>query len=174
MKIMKKFFLTFCSCLLISSIAHSQDIDPDLKKPMLYTVEIQDSNHQTLYSTNVNNISKESQSKSVDNYYIDNCIKEKGIVESTKSLIKTNYTISFGEVSGIANSLIINVSRLINKKHINTGECYIEEPVVGSATVQQGLPFLTFEYKFHLKDSSGKDFPELYYVKVSGSALKNY
>lgn len=170
---MKKILLPVFSCFLISSLAQAADIDPDLKKPMLYNVEIQDSNHQTLYSTNINNLSNKSQTQSVDNIYIDNCIKNKGIIESTKSSIKTGYSVSLGEESGVANALIVNVSKVVDKKKINTGECNIEEVVVGSAVVNQGLPFFVFEYKFHLKDSSGKELPELYYIKSSGSVLRN-
>lgn len=170
---MKKILLPVFSFLLISSMAQAADIDPDLKKPMLYTVEIQDSHHQTLYATNINNLSNKSQNQSVDNTYIDNCIKNKGIIESTKGSIKTGYTVSLGEDSGISNSLIVNVSKVVDKKKINTGECNIEEVVVGSAVINQGLPFFAFEYKFHLKDSSGKELPDLYYIKASGSVLRN-
>jgi len=170
---MKKILLPIFSFLIISSISQAAEIDPDLKKPMLYTVEIQDSNHQTLYSTNINNLSNKSQSQSVENTYIDNCIKNKGIIESSRSSIKTGYTISLNEESGVANSLVINFSKLVDKKKINTGECNIEEAVIGSAVINQGLPFFVFEYKFHLKDSSGKELPELYYIKASGSVLRN-
>lgn len=169
---MKKMLLPFFSCLLISS-SFGADIDFDLKKNKLYTVEIQDSHHRTLYSTHINNLNKQFQSKFITNDYIDNCVKNKNVVESTKNSKETGYTVSFGEDSGVVNTLIIHISQVVENKKINTGECYIEEPVVASQVITQELPFLNFEYKFHLKDNSGNELPELYYIKASSSVLKN-
>ena len=158
--------------LLLASGAGAAEIEPDLHKPMLYTVEIQDAAHKVLYSTNTNNLSNKPHSTSVENSFIDNCIKNKGVVESTKSSVQTGFNVSFGETAGVASSLIVNISKLVDKKKINTGECDIEEAVIGSTTITQDLPFITFENKFHLKDKSGQELPEVYYLKVSGKKLK--
>lgn len=169
---MKKILLSIISVLSLSANVLAQDLDPDLQKPMLYTVEIQDSAHKLLFSTNTNNLSNKSQAKSVDNSFIDNCIKNKGIVESTKGSVQTGFNVSFGETSGVASSMVIHISKLVDKKQINTGECNIEEAIIGSTTITQDLPFITFENKFHLKDKSGQELPEVYYLKVSGKKLK--
>lgn len=168
---MKTILLPILSFLLLASTVTAADIDPDLRKPMLYTIEIKDASHKILFSTNTNNLSNKSESKSVENSFIDNCIKSKGIIESTKSSVPTGFNISFGETSGIASTMVINISKLVDKKQINTGECNIEEVIIGSTTIIQDLPFVTFENKFNLKDKSGYVLPEVYYLKVSGKKL---
>lgn len=169
---MKNVLLPICSLFFLNSFSYAGELDPDLLKPMIYSVEIQDSNHKPLFTANLNNISKKAQEQSIDNSYIDNCIKNKGIVESTKSSVKTGYNISFAEESNTATDLVIQVSKVVNKNKINTGECSIEDLSVGKVTLRQNLPFMVYEYKFHLVDSSGKELPDLYYIKASGKVLK--
>lgn len=170
---MKKFIVSALSLVVINSFSYANEIDPDLKKPMSYSVEVQDSGRHSIYSANLNNLSKKVQEQYVDSSYIDNCIKNGSIIESTKNSIKTGFKVYFLEQSNIATSLVVDMSKVVGKNKINTGECSIEELTVAKASLTQGLPFLDFEYKLHLKDTSGKELPELYYIKIKGSNLNN-
>ena len=170
---MKKFLVSALSLFVIHSFSYANEIDPDLKKPMSYSVEVQDSGRHTIYSANLNNLSKKVQEQYVDNSYIDNCIKNSSIVESTKNSVKTGFKVYFLEQSNIATSLVVDMSKVVGKNKINTGECSIEDLTVAKVSLNQGLPFLDFEYKFHLKDNSGKELSELYYLKIKGANLNN-
>lgn len=170
---MKKILLTAFSLVMMSSISYATEIDSEAKTPRTYFIEIKDLNHKVIYSTNLNNVTKKIQEKFIDVPFIDNCIMNNGIVEATKSSTQTGFKVSFLEDSDIATSLVINVSQISSKKKINTGECNIDELSLGKAIITQTLPFFNFEHKFHLKDSSGKNFPELYYLKVQGKKMTN-
>lgn len=171
---MKKIIVSALSLFLMNSFSFGNEIDPDLKKPMSYSVEIQDNQQHVLYSANLNNLSKKSQEQTIDNSYIDNCIKNGSIIESTKNSVKTGFKVYFIEESNIATTLALDMSKVVAKNKINVGECNIEELVVAKTSLTQGLPFLDFEYKFHLKDSSGKELPDLYFFKIKGNALVNH
>lgn len=172
---MKKNILSAFFLSVISSVcfANNNQFEPNLDTPRSYSIEIQDFNHKTLYTTNINNISKTVQEKQINVTYVDNCLKNKGVVEATQAFAKTGFKISINEVENLGPSLIINMSQIVSKQKINLGDCFIEEVIIGSATITQNLPFISFEYKFHLNDGKGKDFNEFYYLKINGSKLKN-
>lgn len=151
----------------------SQEIDPDLKKPVSFSVQIEDINHKLLYSGNLNNISKTPHEKIITEEYIDNCVKNKNVVESSKASVNTGFKVSFNANTEFPDHIIIDMSKIASKNKINTGECDIEEPVLAKATITQGLPFTYFEYKFHLKDNDGKEYPAMYFLKITTSKLKN-
>lgn len=172
---MKIFLLSAFSFLMINSVcfANTNEIDPDTKTPRDYSVEIQDSNHKIVYTANINNLSKTPQEQNRDVSFVDNCIKNNGIVESTKSSVRIGFKTFFVETDNTPTSLVINVNQIVSKQKINIGDCSIEDLSIGTSILTQSLPFLSYEYSFHLNDSKGKELPELYHLKIQSSKLLN-
>lgn len=170
---MKTKILVIFSLLFAHSISYAAVIEPDLKKPMSYSVVIENSLHQVLYSTYLNNISRIPKLKNTKVSFIDNCIKSNGLVESNNSFANEKFNVFFIEDSNQATSLVVNIEKIIGKKKINTGECYIEEVLIGSAILENELPFIKYEYEFNLKDNFGQELPGVYYLKMNGTVLRN-
>lgn len=169
---MNKFLFLFLSGFLINS-SFSQEIDPDLKKPVSFSVKIEDAKHNVLYSGSINNISKTPSEKITLEDYIDNCVRTKNIIESSKSTVKNSFNLSLTGNTNFPDHLVMDISKVVSKKKIDTGECYIEEPILGKIQLKQGLPFAYFENQFHLKDNDGKEYPEIYFIKINSSKLTN-
>lgn len=155
----------------LANTTFAQEIDPDLKKPVSFSIQIEDSKHKVLYNGSINNVSKNPSEKIVLEEYVDNCVKNKNIIESSKATIKSGFNLSLNSNTEFPDHIAINMSKVVLKKKIDTGECNIEEPVLASATINQGLPFAYFESKFKLKDNDGKEYPEVYFVKINTQKL---
>ena len=169
---MNKILFLLLSGFLVNT-SFSQEINPDLKKPVSFSVQVEDAKHKVLYSGSINNVSKNPSEKIILEEYVDNCVKNKSVIENSKSTIKSGFNLSLNTNTEFPDHIILTMSKMVSKKKIDTGECYIEEPVLATATVNQGLPFAYFEYKFKLKDSEGKEYPEMYFLKINSSKLKN-
>ena len=169
---MKKKLLTLLPLLLLSSYCFANDIDPDLLKPMSYHITIENSKHKAIYETDVDNLIKFQNNNLYSEEYVDNCIKNKSIIESSKTSTNDGLTVTLLKTDDVAQDMVVEIKKLLSKSKINTGECFIEEPVFMTATLKQNLPFLIYEQKFHFKNQDGLDLNETYYLKVSGKKIK--
>lgn len=164
-------------CYLILSacpwIAQANNNDLSLLKPVSYTVDIKNTQNQTLYSANLNNLTNAPQNQEKNNIYTDNCIKEEGVIESTQSEVKTHFNVYFSLNDNVAQSIVIDWSEIVSKISLDVGGCKIDELVIGKTVIEQPLPFINFEYRFNLKNKEGHDLPEKYKLIINSNNLKN-
>lgn len=170
-KILGGFILSVLSFNSFADSALDIEYNNDLLRQRTYNVQVLDSSSKVLFESEVNTFNSLSNEKIKEGSFIDNCALINGKIQNDYSNVNEGLKVAIQREYIYPKSITIDLVSLIKKNKINTGECFIEEPIIGKKTILQTLPFAYYKETFKLNDLM--DSPLTDEITVIVSSKKN-